>query len=336
MIIVLHKQTFKLLIMNSVSNSTVCLCASHVNNVFRLKCLMSMIKSWKEQTVKCPLHISMSYDDSLKELIQRIMLTLKYDNLHIIIQTFPLKQFEHYATLIKTIDCTVCKYVIFTDDDDLWHENRVKYFCDALSQFQSFSKPWLSLKIPKYVTTSISKQGLADFFSPQDVNKNFIELEIHNDPSTVSNYIIYLFKIEVVKSFLQECNVHHLQHKYCDMLLLKYIKHCKNGVNLVYLIENNDWMYYYRHNNETKSITNTTQKNIPTDILLFANSLEHLLCFPKGFMINPRDFIYNYKITTIINLEVFCTRTSIFSINTYIEQNDTYAKSNAYIDKKNK
>lgn len=315
--------------MNSVSNSIVCLCASHVNNVFRLKCLMSMIKSWKEQTVKCPLYISMSYDDSLKQLIERIISTLKYDNLHIMIQTSPLKQFEHYATLIKTIDSTAYEYVIFTDDDDLWHVHRVKHFCDAVLNSQSFPKSWLSLKVPKYVSTSNSKQGLADFFSPQDVNEHFRELDIHNDPSTVSNYITYLIKIEVVKGFLQDCNLQHLKHKYCDMLLLKYIKHCKNGVNCVYLIENNDWMYYYRYNNETKSITDTKLNNISKDILLFANSLECILSVPAWF-------VYDYRITTIINLEVFCTRTSVFTIKQYIEQTEALSKSNACIDKKNK
>lgn len=315
--------------MNSTGNSIVCLCASHVNNVFRLKCLMSMIRSWKEQTVKCPLYISMSYDDSLKQLIERVMSSVDYDNLEIILQTSLMKQFEHYATLIKTIDSTAYEYVIFTDDDDLWHENRVKHFCDAILNSQSFPKSWLSLKVPKYVSTSNSKQGLADFFSPQDVNKHFRELDIHKDPSTVSNYITYLFKIEVVKGFLQDCNLQHLQHKYCDMLLLKYIKHCKNGVNVVYSIEGNDWMYYYRHNNETKSITDTKLDSISKDVLLFANSLERILFVPAGFR-------YDYKITTILNLEMFCTRTSIFTIKQYIEQTKALSKSNAYIDDKNK
>jgi len=315
--------------MNDQGNSIVCICASHVNNVFRLKCLKSMIQSWNEQAIKCPLYISMSYNDAMKQLVERIVSTLKYDNLYITVQTLPLKQFEHYATLIKTIDTTIYKYVLFTDDDDLWHKNRLKHFCDGLSQLQSFTQSWLSLKVPMYVTTSNPNHGRADCFTSQDVDDNFIKLEMHNDPSTISNYITYLFKIEVVKGFLQECNLLHLQHKYCDMLLLKYVKHCKNGVNLVYLIENNDWMYYYRHNNETKSITDTKLNDISTDVLMFADSIEHLLIIPKCY-------IYDYKITTINNLEVFCTRTSVFTIETYIEQQNTYSTSNSYIDNKNK
>lgn len=288
-----------------------------------------MIQSWNEQAIKCPLYISMSYNDAMKQVVERIVPTLEYDHLYITVQTLPLKQFEHYARLIKTIDTTIYKYVLFTDDDDVWHKNRLKHFCDGLSQLQSFTQSWLSLKVPMYVTTTNPNQGLADWFTFQDVDDNVIGLETHNDPRTVSNYITYLFKIEVVEGFLQECNLLHLQHKYCDMLLLKYVKHCKKGVNIVYSIENNDWMYYYRHNNETKSITDTNLNNIPTDVLMFADSIEHLLNIPKGF-------IYDYKITTINNLELFCTITSLFSIETYIEQQQTHSKSNMYFDNKNK
>ena len=40
----------------------VALCASHINNNSRLKYFLSMIESWRGQTVNCQLYISLSYD----------------------------------------------------------------------------------------------------------------------------------------------------------------------------------------------------------------------------------------------------------------------------------
>lgn len=311
--------------------SIVCLCASHIHNTFRLKCLNSMIQSWNEQILHCHLYLSISYDDAMKQLVDRVIASYNYDRLHVTIQLSPLKQFEHYKHLLKLISNESYKYIIFTDDDDLWHHNRVKHFDDALSQITLQHNHWLSVKIPNYVTPSTPYKGLSDCFTAQMVSDRLKDLQLNDNATTMSNYVTYVFKTEVVERFLQDCNVEHLQHKFCDMLLLKYIKHCKNGQNIVYYpAEKNEWMYYYRYNTLSFSVTNTKYTSIPQYVISFGKSLKYLLRVPK--QVDDNEYVMN----TINNLEVYCFRTSIFTIDQYLQQTYTYStKIHASIDKNN-
>ena len=48
----------------------VCLCASHMNTLGRWERFMQMLTSWKEQTVEVPLIVSMSFEESVEDVIK--------------------------------------------------------------------------------------------------------------------------------------------------------------------------------------------------------------------------------------------------------------------------
>ena len=92
----------------------VCLCASHMNTLGRWERFMQMLTSWKEQTVEVPLIVSMSFEESVEDVISLPEL----EGLTIIRQKRKMSQFEHYKALAE-LDWGDGTWVMFTDDDDL-------------------------------------------------------------------------------------------------------------------------------------------------------------------------------------------------------------------------
>ncbi len=105
----------------------IAICSSYIKNDIRLNYLNQMIESYILQTIKCPLYISICYNDEFKDKIGKLI--RKYHNINFIDRgPIKLPQFTQYRLLIdhlSTIYIPNNTYLIFSDDDDLWSKNRI-------------------------------------------------------------------------------------------------------------------------------------------------------------------------------------------------------------------
>lgn len=110
------------------------LCASHIQSKQRLYYLNDMLNSWSNQSRPSILYISISYSNELKDDVYELL--AKWHNINIfpseeleiyIIQYRKRQsQFSHYTYLLQEYKEELKdKWIMFTDDDDLWNSNRI-------------------------------------------------------------------------------------------------------------------------------------------------------------------------------------------------------------------
>lgn len=261
----------------------IALCASHINNTHRLQCLLSMIKSWREQTLQCKLFISLSYDTV--QITKKILLQSlpSCEDLHINIRDCPLRQFEHYKMLSDEVSLDhTDAFVIFSDDDDVWHPDRVKTFSKCLRLFQF---GLLYMYCPMYAE-QIEKRGTDDVMTSHGVTIHLEKGEVKTieEWTGYGNYVSYVLNIKTLLAFMQQCPPYILSHKFCDMFFLKFIR---LSLGQQYApIPTDNWMYYYRHGGQTDSVTFTNQYET-----LCNESMEKWLAKLKKKWNVPKNFV---------------------------------------------
>ncbi|EGG24666.1 hypothetical protein DFA_02910 [Cavenderia fasciculata] len=112
----------------------------------RFSMMEKMLKSWGNQTFKIPLYLSMSTSTELVSEAEKRLVTWKsaYPTLTVYLNP-KMSQFKHYQNLVQRLKTcsTVTKdsWVIFTDDDDTWHEMRVEeyYVCLGRQDMKNYS-----------------------------------------------------------------------------------------------------------------------------------------------------------------------------------------------------
>ena len=115
---------------------TIILLASHLNCEERLTSIKYTLKSLASQT-KLPDKVLISYSCNLeihpcvedwKTILQKIPHTILY-------QTQRTLQYAHFKKCLDVIGSDLEKYlVMFVDDDDLYHEDRVKIGCEYMEK----------------------------------------------------------------------------------------------------------------------------------------------------------------------------------------------------------
>jgi hypothetical protein len=106
----------------------ICFMASHVT-VSRFPYIIQLFSSIDKQIELCPIYLSWSSEAECMEQMQELINKTK-----IIIGVYSkikLSQFQHYRELIKYGNED--SYIMFSDDDDIWAENRIqtmKYYLD--------------------------------------------------------------------------------------------------------------------------------------------------------------------------------------------------------------
>lgn len=118
----------------------IALCASHINSNLRFSYFQYMILSWSKQTHPCKLYISISFDYiyqvSVINFIQKEYTANNYKNLIFFIRDSKKTQFEHYEALLAENKETMCnEWIIFTDDDAIWHNTRVESYHSAIKHY---------------------------------------------------------------------------------------------------------------------------------------------------------------------------------------------------------
>lgn len=106
-----------------------CFIASHVTSK-RLKYVAELFESIYEQTEKCPIYLSWSCDQECKNIMDQILQEVK--SITGIYSDQKLSQFQHYKKLL--LYAPENSYLMFSDDDDFWSENRIKHMKYALEK----------------------------------------------------------------------------------------------------------------------------------------------------------------------------------------------------------
>lgn len=183
---------------NYFSMSLVCLCASHIKNTLKLKKLQNMLISWNDQHEKIKLIISISYDDDIKqEFINTLSEITHYEHLIIHVEKTQKKQFEHYEIICKKYEEYLKdKWVIFTDDDDIWLPDRSATFINLIKSnptVEFILYPFIySSNI--YCNNSITVMSLVD--------NVFTKSRADN----VSEYVCFCVRFHNLKNFTTEKN----------------------------------------------------------------------------------------------------------------------------------
>lgn len=109
--------------------------ASHIEHHKRLLNFEKLFQSILDQT-KLPtvLFVSISCEASLLDAVKKfILLSKEKSRKHSLDVCFFLRedkrsQFEHYASLLQQLKQHSEGWVLFSDDDDLWHTHRVQLY----------------------------------------------------------------------------------------------------------------------------------------------------------------------------------------------------------------
>jgi len=112
----------------------IALCASHIDSKERLVALDHMLQSVSAQTHHIEMYISISgiQEHQCHEIIKH-----RSAWLHVTFREIHLTQFEHYKLLcedLKSEKIDKDTWCIFTDDDDLWHKQRVEKYTKAIER----------------------------------------------------------------------------------------------------------------------------------------------------------------------------------------------------------
>lgn len=191
------------------------------------KCIDSLIN----QSVKCDIYISISfendiYKDNLKNILEKYNKEVKFR-----LSKKQLFQMEHLYKLFKENE-TEYEAFMFCDDDDTYHFQRVEIL---LSYFE-FSK----------------KQNIENLGGVREISKS------DDDEGIAPEYWAYFLRTEVLKVFFSRFNnqFHLLKHKFGDMFLRYFLR--KNLTYHLFAHCNKSLYNYYKNPN---GITGSIKKN---------------------------------------------------------------------------
>lgn len=242
------------------------LCALHINTKEKIKKLENMLISWNQQTYKIKMIISISYDESIKNDMEQLINKQfnKYGNDLIIIDNKINKktQFEHYKIISKKYyDIYHTHYVIFTDDDDIWNNNRTAIYNILLQydkitglQYDYISYPFICESINNYASE------YKNVFIDNETTKNIFSDE----------YVTYCTKFQYLKFFIDNSDTRLLSDNLCDRYFGKFLKNCNKYLRIH--VPFFGWIYNY---NNTKFCVPVDQnyENFDDYIIIKANNI---------------------------------------------------------------
>ena len=243
--------------------SLICLCASHINSIERKEYFLNMIERWFNQNHKIELHISLSATDDIN-ILYTINNLPKYDMLYIYYQKEKLSQFNHYKCLLQSITNHDDPYVIFTNDNDLWHPDRSFYFFELIT---NYAQNMTYGRIPYYYEND------SYIFN----NNGKIICQVPNP----GEYIEYICKLNIFRNFVNNATDLILNHYLADMFFLHYLRTKNKERGFILKIDDPEWMYYLR--GTSKSIADKNNRNvIDSDFYkLYINIPSNLLSDPS-------------------------------------------------------
>lgn len=270
------------------------LCASHIDTLERMSLLQLMIQSWHSNTVQIPLFISLSYDEYLQEDILNTISQMRemYPLLTVNISNVKLAQFEHYKILSETVVVlySPSTFIIFSDDDDLWSENRVELYKNCISQFHDIIHSVSSIKMCGYYTCDGASHPDMRYISNFAQLQNYKNLiKVIDTVNIPGEYWQYCVPIKYFQEFMTKASDDLLKHKYCDLTFTKFIYfYNPENVKIVHLPKDRIG-YFYRYLkvrnvvNPEEVVIKATHENISYIHPAMINNIELIAARNVGY-----------------------------------------------------
>jgi len=183
------------------------LCASHINSEKRVPYVVKMLKSVAAQTTSLEgFYMRVSYGlptDKLLEVRRAVRKAFKgcKGSLYEVKGSFT--QFEHYKLLLERVVTErklnpkeAKEWVIFSDDDDIWHPDRVTLYKHNLKPSLSERPNTRALRLWSRSQTRRNSSG---------------------------DYVDYTIPLWLFNEFITRVTPQVISHKFCDVLLTSFI-----------------------------------------------------------------------------------------------------------------
>lgn len=231
-------------------------CASYIGNEDRFVRLFNMIRSWREQTIPCPLYLSISVPDvTLRKRVEAILTDVitvyKSEKIDFSFQLHMERksQFENYKSLVEAFrsnpDMSKNPWVVFSDDDDIWHPERIETFTKACYTVDTHHSYIDNIDCQVYAESTKCAIDKA-VTSAKDVNRLF-ETRI----ATIvdgSNYVTNCVRFERLSFFIDNATKELLSCPFADVRFKAFLS--SDGC-LIGKQNDSNWMYYYRASDDS-------------------------------------------------------------------------------------
>jgi hypothetical protein len=193
--------------------------------------LLSSVRE-RQTTLPARFHISVSFDEKKlgEKEVSNIKAALNAEmkrwsgRLYVHAHKKQKSQFEHYAWLAAHAKLDDAGWVIFTDDDDTWHDDRIHEFDKMftlpktdLDRINAFHCAW---------KTTVDKEGT----------------------NYRGNYVEYAVPVMIWKAFFRGATEGMLRHHFCDVFFLQFVWACRSGQ--VAISQTKDEMYDWKEDGE--------------------------------------------------------------------------------------
>ena len=230
------------------------ICASHIGvegGPARLSMLRDMVGSWRSQTVRCLLTVSMSCDARVAPLVAHVVEQLRRSSPGLAITVREgerLSQFQHYRLILRSFadvngGGSEGLWVLFTDDDDVWHPRRVEHYLGVVL--------WLGEhgELDRVLAVR-SRAVLIGPFEGIDVEGALLSGRVKRDDIGQEHWM-FCCRATTLKDFVERADEQLIADKFCDMYLIKYLAYSE-GNKCADMAETGakEWdgaLYAYRH-----------------------------------------------------------------------------------------
>lgn len=269
------------------------LCASHLSSIERLGFLLDMLDSYKDQTYKTRLYLSISLPrnmSSLKGLISN--LEVEYPGLKVLYQEEKKSQFEHFQLAAQEVEE---EWILFVDDDDLMHPQRCEKYASKLNLGTDIvrignyvdGKNYENIELIEEVNYLAEKKKLVEKFD-HDRGENFVE---------------YCFKSLLLRDFISRSSPSLLQNRFCDCFFMKYLLFNQETITSIIFHNSPCWIYFYRRHHMIQQ----------SSTLLFHPDLQKELDRIARKYNLYQIFVYRF----CNNIEHFCARTVNYTFSNF-------------------
>lgn len=233
-----------------MNNKLVSFCASHINTKQRINAFICMLNSYLEQTKKIEIYISISYNEIYKDIINTLIKNIrkKNSNINFIVSDIILSQFEHYKNLVNKVNIDQDSWLLFTDDDDIWKEDRVHYYNGIINKSISCNINPGYIKVNGTIE-AIEEDTKLDIRTINHVNNLYVNGKTRyysaENMNEFLDYYHYSVKLKTLKNFVDNVDIKILKHTYCDLCFCRYL-HTGHSNTVINLQVDYGWLYFYR------------------------------------------------------------------------------------------
>lgn len=239
------------------------LCGSHIAHAARLAYLVHMVGSWYIQYHAVPLRISISCAGGLEESVRDTMGSLlhMHPGLTVSVSQQPLTQGQHYQRLARQLQQEGCDgrdtWLLLTDDDDLWHQQRSLMYAGTLQAALAIGLP------PPGELLSVCSSRCINAAEKHSVRSAFCVTKLHRagaaphksmlargpERVTAGEAWCYSMRLCTLAQFFAAAEPCVVSHVYWDMCLVKFLRgenKYKTCFHTDEVLGDACWMYYYR------------------------------------------------------------------------------------------